>query len=217
MHTLLQRIAPPSLPLAGQEYTATYQDQLNNVLRLYFNQLTTILGAITGENGGQYIDCPNGLIFNTDDQTFAAPNTAYPIVYNVTYLSNAVQLKSGSSSQIEVLVGGVYNFQYTGQVLSTSASAKTMDLWIRRNGIDIPYSNRARTVAANNQYTPVTWNFNIDLAAGEYVELMAAVTDVALYLDAMTAVAPHPGTSSSVMTVNFIAPLPDERPTPPTP
>ena len=217
MHTLLQRIAPPNLPLAGQEYTAQYQDQLNNVLRLYFNQLTTIIGAITGENGGQYIDCPNGLVFNTVDQTFATPNTAYPIVYNTTYLSNAVQLKSGSSSQIEVLVGGVYNFQYTGQVLSTSANAKTIDIWIRRNGIDIPYSNRARTVSANNQYAPITWNFNIDLAAGEYVELMAAVTDVTLYLDAMAATSPHPGTSSSVLTINFIAPLPDVRPTPPSP
>jgi hypothetical protein len=31
---------PPSLPLAPAEYDRRYQDQLNNVLRLFFNQLS---------------------------------------------------------------------------------------------------------------------------------------------------------------------------------
>jgi hypothetical protein len=31
---------PPNLPLAPFEYERRYQDQLNNVLRLYFNQLS---------------------------------------------------------------------------------------------------------------------------------------------------------------------------------
>ena len=38
----LQKIAPPSLPLATEEYSKAYQDQLNNVLRLYFNRLQAI-------------------------------------------------------------------------------------------------------------------------------------------------------------------------------
>lgn len=209
---LIQKVAPPALPLGTETYQRPYQDQLNNVHRIFYNRLTNAFNAILGTNGGQYIDCPNGLFFNTADQTFAAINTAYPVVYNATYLSNAVQLRSGSTSQIEVLVGGVYNFQYTGQVLSSSSSAKTIDLWIRRNGTDVPYSNRARTVTSNGQYTPVAWSFDIDLAVGEYIELVAAVTDVNLFLDATVPTAPHPGTPSSVMTVNFIAPLPNPRP-----
>lgn len=31
---------PPSLPLAPEQYDRRYQDQLNNVLRLFFNQLS---------------------------------------------------------------------------------------------------------------------------------------------------------------------------------
>ena len=31
---------PPNLPLAPAEYERRYQDQVNNVLRLYFNQLS---------------------------------------------------------------------------------------------------------------------------------------------------------------------------------
>jgi hypothetical protein len=32
-------VTPPNLPLAPNEYDRRYQDQLNNVLRLFFNQL----------------------------------------------------------------------------------------------------------------------------------------------------------------------------------
>jgi len=41
----LQRIAPPALPQASEEYSRPYQDQLNNVLRLYFNRLNILLGV----------------------------------------------------------------------------------------------------------------------------------------------------------------------------
>lgn len=34
-------IAPPSLPLAPIQYDRQYQDQLNNVLRLYFNRISS--------------------------------------------------------------------------------------------------------------------------------------------------------------------------------
>jgi hypothetical protein len=33
-------VTPPSLPLAPDEYQRQYQDQLNNVLRLFFTQLS---------------------------------------------------------------------------------------------------------------------------------------------------------------------------------
>lgn len=211
----IQQIEPPALPLATNDYDRPYQDQLNNVHRLFYNRLTNAMNAMLGDAGGQYLDCPNGLFFNTADQTFAAINTAYPVVYNQTYLSSNVQLRSGSTSQIEVLIGGVYNFQYSGQVLSTISSAKTIYLWIKRNGVDIGYSTRARTVTSNNQYTPLSWTFNIDMQAGDYLELEASVTDTDLSLDSEAATSPHPGIPSSVMTVNFISPLPATLPTPP--
>jgi hypothetical protein len=38
---------PPNLPLAPEEYERRYQDQLNNVLRLFFTRLNT-----PGDMGG---------------------------------------------------------------------------------------------------------------------------------------------------------------------
>ena len=211
----LKNPAVPNLPIAPLEWTPQYQDQFGNVLRLYFNRLQNITQNLLGPNGGQYIDCPNGLFFNTVDQTFGAVNTGYPVVFNATYLSNAVALAAGSSSKIEVSVGGIYNFQYSGQLLSTNSSAKDVFLWIKRNDIAIGYSTHAYTLTGNSEYTEVNWNFNIDLDAGEYLELEIATTDTNVRLDAVAATSPHPGIPSSVIAVNFIAPLPDPRPTPP--
>ena len=42
----LQKIAPPALPQATPLYSQAYQDQFNNVLRLYFNRLNNILGQL---------------------------------------------------------------------------------------------------------------------------------------------------------------------------
>jgi hypothetical protein len=38
----IPRTASPNLPLAPREYESSYQEQLNNVLRLYFNQIDRI-------------------------------------------------------------------------------------------------------------------------------------------------------------------------------
>ena len=38
--------APPSLPLATDQYERRYQDQFTNILRLYFNQLQNSLAEL---------------------------------------------------------------------------------------------------------------------------------------------------------------------------
>jgi hypothetical protein len=208
----LQKTPPPALPYAVPAYTPTYIDQLLKVLRLYFNRVSDVLNAITGVNGGQYIDCPNGLFFSTTDQPIAVINTAQPIDFPIEYLNNAVRVNSGTDSRIYVDVGGVYNFQFSGQLLSGSASAKQVYIWISRNGTDIGYSTHQYTVSGSGNHLNISWNFDIDLDAGEYIEMQWAADDTNMKLEAAVATALHPGMPSAVMAVNFIAPLPIPRP-----
>ena len=42
----LNKIAAPNLPLATPEYDRQYIDQLNNVMRLYFNRLDALTGQL---------------------------------------------------------------------------------------------------------------------------------------------------------------------------
>lgn len=209
--------APPNTPLAPEQYERRYQDQFSNVLRLYFNHLSSALQALFGPNGGQYIDCPNGLFFSTTDQPIVSANVAQPIDFPIEYLNNAVRVNSGTDSRVYVDVGGVYNFQFSGQLRSNSGSAKQVYIWIARNGTDIGYSTHQYTVSGGNTHLNISWNFNIDLDVGEYIEMQWASDDVDMSLEAAAATAPHPGMPSAVMTVNFIAPLPNPRPTPPPP
>lgn len=44
--TVVRNPAPPSLPLSPATFSPQYQDQFANVLRLYFNQLTTGLATV---------------------------------------------------------------------------------------------------------------------------------------------------------------------------
>lgn len=211
----LRPVAPPRLPSAGPVYDVRFQEQYSNILRLFFDRLVNTASSLIGRYGARFIEAPNGLFFNTAEQMLAAPNTAYPVTFNNTYLEDAIKLQTGSTSRVTVSFSGIYNFQLTAQALSTNSSAKTMSIWIRRNGIDIGYSARSYTISANNQYAPITWVFNIDLQADDYLEMMVSVTDTNLHLHSEVAAAPVPGVPAAVLTVNFISSLPETLPTPP--
>jgi hypothetical protein len=209
----LQKTPPPALPHAVPAYAPTYIDQLLKVLRLYFSRVSDVLNAITGVNGGQYIDCPNGLFFDLGTYSPALPNTGYPLEFKVSYLGNAVTVVD--DTKITVSVGGVYNFQYSSAITSTNASLKTVWVWIVRNGTPIGYSTNEYTISGSGTDTVIAWNFNIDLDVGEYVEMYWGASDVNVTIATIAAAAPHPGIPANVIAVNFIAPLPDPRPTPP--
>jgi len=213
----LNKVAAPNLPLPLLEYDRVYFDQLLNVLRLYFNRIDALTTQLmtSGSIDPSNINVPNGLFFNTADQTLAAVDTGYPITFNQTYLNNFVALQTASTSKIEVAVGGVYNFQLSAQLKSTNASAKDVQIWIRRNNVTIGYSGHRYTVEGSDNHMNVNWIFDIDLAANEYIEMYWGADDTNVTMEAIPASAPYPAVASAVMAVNFIARLPDPRPTPP--
>lgn len=196
----------PSLPSPAVE-------GFTNVLRLYFTQLDNITGTLLGDYGGRFIDCPIGLFFSTATQTAAAANTGYPVTYTASYFGDGVSLASGS--RVVASYAGVFNFQFSAQLNSTNSSSKDVFVWMRRNGTDIGYSTRKYTLAGTGQNVAITWDFDLDLDEDEYLEVIWATTDVNVTLAATAPTAPHPGIASAVISVNFIAPLPDPRPTPP--
>lgn len=203
----------PNLPQAQDGYSRPTQEQLNSVLRLYFTQLNNAFRAVLGESGGQYIDCPNGLFFSVVNHTLAAINTGYALNFENTYLSNGVSRTD--TTRITCAISGVYNFQFSGQLESTNSSAKTVYVWLRRDGVDIGYSTHAYTISGSGTSLEVGWNFDIDMTAGQYMEIVWAGTNTNVSMSAVAATAPHPGIPSAVIAVNFVAPLPATLPTPP--
>lgn len=48
---LIKQFRAPALPHAPNEYNRNYADQLNNIFRIYFNQLDTVLGELLASRG----------------------------------------------------------------------------------------------------------------------------------------------------------------------
>lgn len=207
--------ARPVLPTPESSYSNRTASESNRVLHIFFGKLVSTLGALFGPNGGQYVEAPYGLFFSTTDQTIAAINTAYAIDFEVTYLSNGVQVNAGTDSRVYVDIGGVYNFQFSGQLKSGSASAKQVHIWIVRNGTTIGYSAKQYTISGSDEHKNIDWNFNIDMQAGDYLEMKWSASDTSVTLETAVASAPYPGMPSAVMSVKFVAPLPAVLPTPP--
>jgi len=120
---------------------------------------------------------------------------------------SSTTINSASPTRIKVDRSGIYNFQFSGQLLSSSGSTKTAQIWIRRNDVNIGYSAHIYEDARNNGVTEANWNFNIDVEAGGYIEMEWAASSTALSLDAVAPSAPYPGSFSAVMAVNFVSNL----------
>lgn len=205
----------PNLPTPGGGYSGLIASQHNGVLRPFFSAVVNALRSLVGEAGVQYLDAPNGLFFDTTSSTLALANTGYPVPFNNTYIGHHVYISEGS--KITVHVPGVYNFSYSGQLTSTNSSSKDVQLWLRKNGQDIPYSTHFYTISGSGTKRIMNWLFEIDMQAGDYTQLMWASPDTTVTLTATTAAAPHPGGASSVLSVDYAAPLPDPLPSLPTP
>lgn len=212
---LVQKVQPPALPIPKETPLKQYLDDLNNILRLFFNLLANAVNNVFGELGGRFIDVPNALYFSTVDQPIAVVDTAQVVTFNQTYLESGFSINGASNSQITATYGGVYNFQFTTQIVSGSASSKTVYLWISRNGTDLGYTAKDVVLSGSADVNEATWNFNLDLAAGEYVEMKWSSDDIDASLNSEAATSPHPGVASAVVTINFISALPEVRPTPP--
>jgi len=216
---LVQKVQVPALPIPKASPLKQYLDDLNNILRLFFNLLSNAVNTVFGELGGRFLDVPNALYFSTVAQPVAIVDTPQAVTFNQTYLESGFELNGGTSSEITAVYGGVYNFQFIGQLSSGSASAKNIYFWIARNGTNLGYTAREFVLSGSGEIDEIIWNFNLDLAAGEYIEMKWVSDDIDVTLQtvapAVSPATPHPGVTSAVITINFISALPETRPTPP--
>jgi len=160
---------------------------------------TILVGAVisgTGVTAGTRITAYGTGTGGTGDYTIDTSQTV-----------SSTTMSGTSPTRITVTNSGIYNFQFTGVLVSGSSNPKDLWIWIRRNGADIGYSGIPITNSDNNANTDIQWNFNIDVEAGGYIEIMWATDNTDLYFEAAVPSSPYPGHSSAVMAVNYISNL----------
>ena len=208
----------PNLPLATNEYERQFQDQFENILRLYFNQLDNAFGSLLGPTGGKYLKFPYGAFSSDQDQTTTA-NTATLMTLNTTDFSNGVSI---DSSKIRVANAGIYNLQFSTQFQNTDNQIQDISIWLRQgNGstasTDITGSTgfvsipaRKSASAGEEAHEIVGWNDFLSMNIDDYVEIYWSTTLASVTIQHYPAsTGPvRPSTQSVVATLSFVSRLP---------
>lgn len=109
---IIRNPAVPNLPLAPVGYERQYQDQLNNALRLYFNQLNNLNSVLIGSTGGAFLQFPNGA-WHQDGYTTLAVSLTNTSTTPIQVASTAGFLSAGA------LIIGSELIKYTGKTATT--------------------------------------------------------------------------------------------------
>jgi hypothetical protein len=152
---------------------------------------------------------PYGAFQDTTDQTITA-NTATAMTLNTTDYSNGVYVSN--NSRMNVRNYGIYNLQWSGQFQNTDTQLHDVSVWIRKNGTDVAGSAGFISIPNShggvNGHVVVGWNYFVELAANDYVELYWSATNAAISLQYYpTQTSPtRPSTASLITTLNYVAP-----------
>ncbi len=215
----LENFRAPALPAPPPKYDQQYQQQLVRALTLYFNLLDSFApqqaqsyraerfygGEFIGY--GQQILIPHGSYFSTVDQTLASINTPYPVTVNNVESEIGVGIQDGS--KIVVPYDGVYNFEFSTQIIKTNASSGKAFFWARVNGVDVSESNTRIDVDGSNAAEVAAWNFMLTMNAGDFFQLMWAGDDTNIRLEHDTSPGVGPNIPSVILTVDLVSGITD--------
>lgn len=177
----LNRTKAPALPFAPVDYDRAYLDQLNNILRQYFNTLDNFVGQLTiATDGGGLPLMPHIAAQDGTDQ-YAVTNTATKVLWST--LDSGFGFTLNIDSTATPTYTGVYKIDYSLQFFNTDSQIHDAFVWLQVDGVDVPGSasifsvpNRHGSVdGALVAYSSIT--FNVD--AGEDVALYWATNSAA--------------------------------------
>jgi hypothetical protein len=155
---------------------------------------------------------PYGCFTNNTDQTAPSVGSTAVVVYDTTEEASGVYLSN--NSRLYVRNYGIYNVQFSLQLVNINNAAQYADVWFRKNNTDVPRSASrfdipARKSATEPSHVVGTVNTFIEMDAGDYVEIAGTTssTDVSLEHYAADNVIPRPAIPAAITTVQYIAPL----------
>lgn len=128
----LVKVPPPALPNALPQYSQLYQDQLNNILRLYFNRLNSLLGQLMASGGTSTIPVSIG---GTNVDAFGRIRASQP------YTLFDSQNRYAADTQFSTTITGTGNttFQNDQSVLDLTVSSSGTGSVTRQTYRKFPY------------------------------------------------------------------------------
>ena len=163
---------------------------------------------------------PYAAVQRTTDKIFTS-NTATEVTFNKNdFLSDCT---NPGTNGITVNTAGIYNYQFSIQFANTDTQIHTAYVWLRVNNVDVPGTGSKWDITSkhgsSDGYVVAAANFYVQLQAGDYVSLYAAVDQAynsglataGIYMEAYAAqTSPFamPSIPSVVATLSFVSRLP---------
>jgi hypothetical protein len=192
--TVPRGVVPPNLPVALPEYDQRGMEQFNNVLRLFFSQVSNRLNSPTA----------HASYYDTTTQTNPVASAVNLFTFN-SVVSEFQVTRGTPSSKIYVTNTGVYNFQFSAQLDKTGGGADAVWIWPRINGVNVPDSATKVVIdGPNNEIVPA-WNFVLVMEAGDYFELAWQSADTDVIIPYEPPASNYPGIPSIILTVNWVS------------
>lgn len=192
-------IAPPNLPIAPRQYEPRYQEQLNNVQRLFYN------GVANAVN----LPYPYGAFYTSPTPALTNPLVGAMNVVPFGRTAEAFNVKIGTvASRIYVSETGVYNVQFSAQCnLATGGATAAAYFWLRINGKNLADSAGKVVITGPNAETMAAWNYIISLQAGDYIELAWSSSESHMYLEYEAATSVRPALPAVILTIMWASQL----------
>jgi hypothetical protein len=160
--------------------------------------------------GGGGKDLPAYLSAYSSTTQTEVPNVAAPMRFeNVV---EGVRITITDDVKVTFSQPGIYNIQFSAQLVNTQSQEHDVSIWLMRNGTAEPNSCTDITVPARHGSVDgaavAAWNLFYRVSAGEYFRLMWSASSANVTLGAIPArIDPvRPATPSIILTVNRVAP-----------
>jgi len=155
----LNRVVAPRLPNAPVQYSQQYIDQLNNILRLYFNQLDNIVGQLVAT-----IDTIPVSIGGTNTDAFGRVRVSEPY----TLFDSQNRYTIDQQYDIALTGTGTTTYQVNQSVVDMSVTAGGVGSVVRQTFRSFPYQPGKGLLVLATFCMDTSQNLNLTQRAGYY-------------------------------------------------
>lgn len=149
---------------------------------------------------------PYGMFSSTQTQTIATINTGFPVTFNITE-DSWLMTKSSDNANFTFDQSGDYLIELSAVVSTTSGSNKHIQVWMRKNNVNVPRSNTIVEIATSGQEQTLAVPFILDANRGDNFSVMWASDSTNAILQWTQNTSYSPSVPSIIMTITKVSEL----------
>ena len=173
---------------------------------------TTFTGITRGVLGTTNVAHTAG-VYITEAQGTGGATSIGKVLFNNTDVSSGVAIDGTDQTKVVFTNKGMYNIQFSAQLLNFTTSEDNVTIWARLDGADIAATAGIEQVNSKHGASPgariASWNYVLEVDAGQYFQLAWASdtgnTVLATYPPGTSPT--HPLSPGVILTATFVSAL----------